>query len=152
MRSRTALHALKRRLLAEEFVLLRRADEQRRYAASLRRGRVDPNPHQIDAVVFALRRIPQGGCILADEVGFGLQIHLFVVVAAIGTFGLVVAGSAMLLLRRQGILADIVSVREELLEKRNRISQRWPWPKCAWIQRYRNAIRLAQSFPIKMLL
>src|SRR5713226_6133559 len=76
-----ALHPLKRRLLAEDFVRLRRADEQRRYAASLRRGRVDPNPHQIDAVVFALRRIPEGGCILADEVGLGKTIEAGLVIA-----------------------------------------------------------------------
>ena len=51
------LHTLHRRLLAEELVRLRRADEHQRYAAAQRRGRIDPNPHQIDAVVFALQRI-----------------------------------------------------------------------------------------------
>src|SRR5438552_18374522 len=76
-----ALHPVKRRLLAEDFVRLRRADEQRRYAASLRRGRIDPNPHQIDAVVFALGRIPEGGCILADEVGLGKTIEAGLVIA-----------------------------------------------------------------------
>src|SRR5207248_11621148 len=76
-----ALHPLKRRLLAEEFVRLRRADEHQRYAASQRRGRIDPNPHQIDAVVFALRRIPDGGCILADEVGLGKTIEAGLVMA-----------------------------------------------------------------------
>ena len=66
---------IRRRLLAEDLVRLRRPDEQRRYAASQRLGRIDPNPHQIDAVVFALRRIPEGGCILADEVGLGKTIE-----------------------------------------------------------------------------
>jgi len=75
------LHPLKRRLLAEEFVRLGRADEPRRFVASQRRGRIDPNPHQIDAVVFALRRIPQGGCILADEVGLGKTIEAGLVIA-----------------------------------------------------------------------
>src|ERR1700731_1049759 len=75
MKHNWAVHPLKRRLRAEEFVRLRRADEQRRYLASQRRGRIDPNPHQIDAVVFALRRIPDGGCILADEVGLGKTIE-----------------------------------------------------------------------------
>lgn len=78
---RRFIHPLKRRLLAEEFVRLRRADEKRRYAASQRRGRVDPNPHQIDAVVFALKRIPEGGCILADEVGLGKTIEAGLVIA-----------------------------------------------------------------------
>ncbi len=69
------LGPIRRRLLAEDLVRLRRPDEQRRYAASQRLGRIDPNPHQIDAVVFALRRIPEGGCILADEVGLGKTIE-----------------------------------------------------------------------------
>ncbi len=49
------VHPLKRRLLAEEFVRLRRADEQRRFAASLRRipVGVGVNP-------------AASGCILAD--------------------------------------------------------------------------------------
>ena len=52
-------HPIHRRLLAEDLTRLRRSDEHRRYAAAQRRGRIDPNPHQIDAVVFALRRIPE---------------------------------------------------------------------------------------------
>ena len=74
-------HPLQRRLLAEDLVRLRRPDEKRRYAAAQRRGRIDPNPHQIDAVVFALRRIPEGGCILADEVGLGKTIETGLVMA-----------------------------------------------------------------------
>ena len=62
---------------------LRRSSERRRYAASQRRGRIDPNPHQIDAVMFALRRIPEGGCILADEVGLGKTIEAGLVVAQV---------------------------------------------------------------------
>ena len=54
---------------------MRRADEQRRYLASQRSARIDANPHQIDAVIFALQRIPKGGCILADEVGLGKTIE-----------------------------------------------------------------------------
>ena len=77
----TTLHPIQRRLLAEDFVPLRRANEQRRYLASQRRGRIDPNPHQIDAVVFALKRIPEGGCILADEVGLGRTIEAGLVMA-----------------------------------------------------------------------
>jgi hypothetical protein len=75
------LHAIQRRYLAEDLTRLRRADEQQRYAASQRRGRIDPNPHQIDAVVFALRRLPEGGCILADEVGLGKTIEAGLVIA-----------------------------------------------------------------------
>jgi Helicase conserved C-terminal domain/SNF2-related domain len=76
-----ASHPIRRRYLAEQLVRLRRADEHPRYVASQRAGRVDPNPHQIDAVIFALQRIPQGGCILADEVGLGKTIEAGLVIA-----------------------------------------------------------------------
>ncbi|MCA9653562.1 MAG: DEAD/DEAH box helicase family protein, partial [Myxococcales bacterium] len=76
-----ASHPIRRRYLAEELVRLRRADEPPRYVASQRAGRIDPNPHQIDAVIFALQRIPQGGCILADEVGLGKTIEAGLVIA-----------------------------------------------------------------------
>ena len=74
-------HPIRRRYLAESLVRLRRADEHPRYVASQRAGRIDPNPHQIDAVIFALQRIPQGGCILADEVGLGKTIEAGLVIA-----------------------------------------------------------------------
>ena len=76
-----APHAIHRRYYAEDLVRLRRSSEKRRYAASQRLGRIDANPHQIDAVMFALRRIPEGGCILADEVGLGKTIEAGLVVA-----------------------------------------------------------------------
>ena len=75
------MHPIHRRYHAEELVRLRRASEKRRYVAAQRRGRVDPNPHQIEAVMFALERIPQGGCILADEVGLGKTIEAGLAVA-----------------------------------------------------------------------
>jgi hypothetical protein len=68
-------HPIERRWRVEELVRRRLPEEGRRYAAAQRRGRIDANPHQIDAVVFALRRIPEGGCILADEVGLGKTIE-----------------------------------------------------------------------------
>ena len=76
-----SVHPIHRRYFAEELVRARRASERRRQVASQRRARVDPNPHQIDAVMFALRRIPEGGCILADEVGLGKTIEAGLVIA-----------------------------------------------------------------------
>src|SRR5437667_8497938 len=84
----TAPHPIQRRYLAEQIVRLRRADEEERYASSQRQGRIDPNPHQIDAVVFALRRIPEGGCILADEVGLGKTIEAGLIISQLMTEGM----------------------------------------------------------------
>ena len=74
-------HPLYRRLIVEELSRLRRPHQRHRYAVAQRRGRIDPNPHQIDAVMFALRRIPEGGCILADEVGLGKTIEAGLVIS-----------------------------------------------------------------------
>ena len=81
------LHPFNRRLLAEELVRIRRPDDRERYAASQRQARIDPNPHQIDAVIFALRRLREGGCILADEVGLGKTIEAGLVIAQIRAEG-----------------------------------------------------------------
>lgn len=75
------LHSAQRRYIAEELVRFRRSDEQRRYAAPQRSAKIDPNPHQIEAVIFALARIREGGCILADEVGLGKTIEAGLVIA-----------------------------------------------------------------------
>src|SRR5258707_6063160 len=75
------MHAFNQRILAEDLVRVRRPDDRERYAAAQRQARIDPNPHQIDAVIFALRRIREGGCILADEVGLGKTIEAGLVIA-----------------------------------------------------------------------
>jgi helicase-like protein/SNF2 domain-containing protein len=76
-----SLHPAQRWYLAEDLVRRRRSDEQRRYAAPQRAARIDANPHQVNAVVFALSRIGEGGCILADEVGLGKTIEAGLVIA-----------------------------------------------------------------------
>jgi adenine-specific DNA-methyltransferase len=75
------MHAFNQRILAEDLVRIRRPDERERYAAAQRQACIDPNPHQIDAVIFALRRLREGGCILADEVGLGKTIEAGLVIA-----------------------------------------------------------------------
>jgi hypothetical protein len=75
------MHAFNQRILAEDLVWVRRPDERERFAAAQRQARIDPNPHQIDAVIFALRRLREGGCILADEVGLGKTIEAGLVIA-----------------------------------------------------------------------
>src|SRR5262245_11389174 len=93
-------HPIHRRLLSEEISRLRRSTEGRRYASAQRSGRIDANPHQIDAVIFALGRVREGGCILADEVGLGKTIEAGLVMAQLRAEGanrvLLVAPKALL--------------------------------------------------------
>ncbi len=77
----TPLHPAQRRYFAEDLVRRRRSDEQRRYCAPQRSARIDANPHQVEAVIFALARLREGGCILADEVGLGKTIEAGLVIA-----------------------------------------------------------------------
>jgi adenine-specific DNA-methyltransferase len=81
MNNKILRHAFNQRILAEDLVRVRRPDDRERYAATQRQARIDPNPHQIDAVIFALRRLREGGCILADEVGLGKTIEAGLVIA-----------------------------------------------------------------------
>ncbi len=107
------MHPIHRRYHAEELVRLRRASEKRRYVAAQRRGRVDPNPHQIEAVMFALERIPQGGCILADEVGLGKTIEAGLVVAQLlaeGTSRVLIIVPRPLLGQWQAELRDLFGI------------------------------------------
>jgi hypothetical protein len=95
-------HPIHRRLLAEQLLGLRRSTEGRRYAAAQRSGRIDANPHQIDAVIFALGRVRDGGCILADEVGLGKTIEAGLVMAQLRAEG----ASRMLLVAPKALLGQ----------------------------------------------
>src|ERR1041385_2612083 len=86
-RSPEPLHPAQRRYFAEDLTRRRRSDERRRYSAPQRAARIDANPHQIDAVIFALGRIREGGCILADEVGLGKTIEAGLVIAQLRAEG-----------------------------------------------------------------
>src|SRR3954469_20158915 len=96
------LHRFNLRMLAEDLVRVRRPDDRERYAASQRQARIDPNPHQIDAVIFALRRLDEGGCILADEVGLGKTIEAGLVIAQ----GRAEGGSRVLLIVPKPLLGQ----------------------------------------------
>lgn len=63
------------KLFANE--LLRRcpSDSVERLTAALMDSRVDLNPHQVDAALFAFRSPLSKGAILADEVGLGKTIE-----------------------------------------------------------------------------
>jgi len=79
----TRFHA---RVIAEERGL-RSADGSTRVARALVEAKVDLNPHQVEAAVFALESLPKGGCVLADEVGLGKTIEAGIVMAQLAAEG-----------------------------------------------------------------
>ncbi len=68
------------RLLAEELTT-RLGDSSTRVVRALSDARVDLNPHQLEAAVFAIDALTRGGCVLADEVGLGKTIEAGIVIA-----------------------------------------------------------------------
>jgi superfamily II DNA or RNA helicase len=82
---RPTLTRFHQRLLAES--LTAQGNGTGRVAPALVESRVDLNPHQIEAAVFALEALPRGGAILADEVGLGKTIEAGIVIAQLAAEG-----------------------------------------------------------------
>jgi SNF2 family DNA or RNA helicase len=59
------------KLYAHELIRRYPSDNIERFTAALLDSKVDLNPHQIDAALFAFRSPLSKGAILADEVGLG---------------------------------------------------------------------------------
>lgn len=70
-----------KKYFAQQLSLLRPAREIESVASSISGVRVDFNPHQVDAALFALRSPISRGALLADEVGLGKTIEAGLVIA-----------------------------------------------------------------------
>ncbi|MDD2219900.1 MAG: SNF2-related protein, partial [Desulfoplanes sp.] len=68
----TDFHA---KLYAHELLRRLPSDSIEKFTAALMDSRVDLNPHQVDAALFAFRSPLSKGVILADEVGLGKTIE-----------------------------------------------------------------------------
>ena len=74
------------RLMAEELTG-KVADGQARVMRAVAEAKVDLNPHQLEAAVFAMESLSRGGCMLADEVGLGKTIEAGIVLAQLASEG-----------------------------------------------------------------
>lgn len=70
----TAFHA---KFWAERLRLAYPHDGVEAFSRSIGNARVDLNPYQVDAALFALRSSYSKGVLLADEVGLGKTIEAF---------------------------------------------------------------------------
>jgi ERCC4-related helicase len=70
-----------KRYFAEQLTLSRPAREIEALASSMSGVRVDLNPHQVEAALFALHSPISNGALLADEVGLGKTIEAGLVLA-----------------------------------------------------------------------
>lgn len=74
------------RLMAEELTG-KVADGQSRVMRAMAEAKVDLNPHQLEAAVFAMDSLSRGGCMLADEVGLGKTIEAGMVLSQLASEG-----------------------------------------------------------------
>lgn len=74
------------RLMAEELTG-KVADGQARVMRAVAEAKVDLNPHQLEAAVFAMDSLSRGGCMLADEVGLGKTIEAGIVIGQLASEG-----------------------------------------------------------------
>ncbi len=72
---------IKSRVLLERLLLKRNPLDYQAYVETFRESLIDANPHQVEAIVFALEKLENGGCILADEVGLGKTIEAGLVIS-----------------------------------------------------------------------
>ena len=68
---------------AHELIRRHPADSPQKLTATLSNARVDLNPHQVDAALFAFRSPLSRGAILADEVGLGKTIEAGLILSQI---------------------------------------------------------------------
>ena len=66
----------------------RSGDDDMRVAGVLSEARVDLNPHQVEAALFALKSPFSKGVVLADEVGLGKTIEAGIVISQYAVFSL----------------------------------------------------------------
>ena len=69
------------RFFAEQLLLKRPQCNIDGLASAMSGAKVDLNPHQVDAALFALQSPLSGGALLADEVGLGKTIEAALVLA-----------------------------------------------------------------------
>lgn len=113
---------IKRRLLVEELTRARRSDDAERFVEVFRRSTVDPNPHQIEAAMFALRRLSAGGAMLGDEVGLGKTIEAGLVITQLRAEGkahVLVIVPLSLARQWQVELQDLFSLKSTLVGQAN---------------------------------
>ena len=68
-------------LFAHELTLRAPSGTVERFAAAIMGSRIDLNPHQVDAAVFAFKSRFSKGAMLADEVGLGKTIEAGIIIA-----------------------------------------------------------------------
>ena len=121
------------RFFAEQLMLRRPQDKIDGLASSMSGVKVDLNPHQVDAALFALKSPLSSGALLADEVGLGKTIEAGLVLAQCWSerkrkILLIVTASLRTQWRTE--LEEKFFIRSEILESKNYNKAKKNDPSC----------------------
>lgn len=127
-------------------------DDSMRLAGVLSEAKVDLNPHQVEAALFALRSPFSKGVILADEVGLGKTIEAGIVIsqtwAEMKRHILIIVPAT---LRRQWMMEmeDKFYLHSEILEKKSSLAPEVLYHKhCLFICSYQYAAKHADDLSV----
>ena len=81
MNNSSALTPYQQKYIAWQLNRRRSSSDDDKFTGVLSEAKVDLNPHQIDAALFAFRSPLSMGAILADEVGLGKTIEAAIVIS-----------------------------------------------------------------------
>jgi SNF2 family DNA or RNA helicase len=114
---------IRQKLSFEDLLRKRRISDHARYVETFRRNIVDPNPHQIQAVAFAIDRLENsGGAILCDEVGLGKTIETGLVLTQLRAEGknhILILVPISLSRQWQVEMQDLFGIKSVVLGKEN---------------------------------
>ena len=122
-----------KRFFAEQLLLKRPQSSIEGLASSLSGVKVDLNPHQVEAALFALRSPLSGGALLADEVGLGKTIEAGLVLAqrySERKRRIILIVPASLRTQWRAELEEKFFIRSEILESKNYNKAKKDDPAC----------------------
>lgn len=121
------------RFFAEQLMLRRPQDKIDGLASSMSGVKVDLNPHQVDAALFALKSPLSSGALLADEVGLGKTIEAGLVLAQCWSERkrkILLIVTASLRTQWRAELEEKFFIRSEILESKNYNKAKKNDPSC----------------------
>jgi len=121
------------RFFAEQLMLRRPQDKIDGLASSMSGVKVDLNPHQVDAALFALKSPLSSGALLADEVGLGKTIEAGLVLAQCWSERkrkILLIVTASLRTQWRDELEEKFFIRSEILESKNYNKAKKNDPSC----------------------
>ena len=99
-------------VIKSTYAKIKRQELEQNPYSCLSLANIDLNPHQVEAFIFALASLEQGGVILADEVGLGKTIEAGLVIKYLLMKG---KQKILLLVSKQTVLVTQLNLMKSLI-------------------------------------